>query len=137
LLQALLVLFKKVPPQGHKLLVRVCFVRWWLRLAWFTLVWRQIVATTSCQDVLRQMGMLQGFTKTSHLPLVDSADQLLTLLDKAFSDAELATISAAVSNHTLKHVRLAEVALCLVLLFISPTTRCLCRAWARLSCAWA
>jgi vesicle-fusing ATPase len=83
LLQALLVLFKKVPPQGHKLL---------------------IVATTSCQDVLRQMGMLQGFTKTTHLPLVDSADQLLTLLDKAFSETELATISAAISNHTLKHV---------------------------------
>ena len=65
--------------------------------------WAQVVATTSCQDVLRQMGMLQGFTKVSHVNLIEAADQLLPLIKPAFDEAVLATIIAAIDRRTLNH----------------------------------
>ncbi len=84
LLQALLILFKKVPPKGHKLFV---------------------IATTSSHDLLRQMGMAQGFTKISTLPMVEHFDQLEPLISTSLGDAALATVKAAVNDRTVTTVR--------------------------------
>mmetsp|Transcript_28133 Transcript_28133/g.73765 ORF Transcript_28133/g.73765 Transcript_28133/m.73765 type:complete len:379 (+) Transcript_28133:182-1318(+) len=58
-LQALLVLFKKAPPPGHKLMV---------------------VATTTQFRVMKQMGAVGVFSKVAHLNFVERSDQIHELL---------------------------------------------------------
>ncbi|CAG5130718.1 unnamed protein product [Candidula unifasciata] len=69
-LQAMLVLLKKNPPQGHKLL---------------------IIGTTSRKDVLRDFEMLPLFKTVAHVSAISTCDQLLTVLDSSevFTDKEL------------------------------------------------
>ncbi|KAL8607609.1 hypothetical protein ACOMHN_003528 [Nucella lapillus] len=69
-LQALLVLLKKAPPQGRKLLV---------------------IGTTSRKDVLADFEMLNVFSTIVHVSNISSSDQLLAVLENAdlFSKAEL------------------------------------------------
>uniref|UniRef100_A0A8D3DNI3 Vesicle-fusing ATPase n=1 Tax=Scophthalmus maximus TaxID=52904 RepID=A0A8D3DNI3_SCOMX len=55
-LQALLVLLKKPPPKGRKLL---------------------IIGTTSRKDVLQEMEMLDAFSTTIHIPNISSGEQLV------------------------------------------------------------
>uniref|UniRef100_A0A8D1PR54 Vesicle-fusing ATPase n=2 Tax=Sus scrofa TaxID=9823 RepID=A0A8D1PR54_PIG len=59
-LQALLVLLKKAPPQGRKLL---------------------IIGTTSRKDVLQEMEMLNAFSTTIHVPNIATGEQLLEALE--------------------------------------------------------
>ncbi|KAF0310706.1 Vesicle-fusing ATPase 1 [Amphibalanus amphitrite] len=58
-LQALLVLLKKEPPKGRKLLV---------------------LATSSRRDVLEQMDMLNAFTTTLRVPNISSSAEIVTVL---------------------------------------------------------
>ncbi|KAK2866702.1 hypothetical protein Q7C36_002758 [Tachysurus vachellii] len=59
-LQALLVLLKKVPPHGRKLL---------------------ILGTTSRKDVLQEMGMLDAFSTTIHIPNISRGEHLMEALE--------------------------------------------------------
>uniref|UniRef100_A0AAR2LEM7 Vesicle-fusing ATPase n=1 Tax=Pygocentrus nattereri TaxID=42514 RepID=A0AAR2LEM7_PYGNA len=59
-LQALLVLLKKAPPQGRKLL---------------------IIGTTSRKDVLQEMEMLDAFSTTIHIPNISSGEHLVEALE--------------------------------------------------------
>uniref|UniRef100_A0A3Q4HQJ1 Vesicle-fusing ATPase n=1 Tax=Neolamprologus brichardi TaxID=32507 RepID=A0A3Q4HQJ1_NEOBR len=59
-LQALLVLLKKAPPKGRKLL---------------------IIGTTSRKDVLQEMEMLDAFSTTIHIPNISTGDQLIDALE--------------------------------------------------------
>ncbi|NXX11323.1 NSF ATPase, partial [Podargus strigoides] len=59
-LQALLVLLKKAPPQGRKLL---------------------IIGTTSRKDVLQEMEMLNAFSTTIHVPNIATGEQLMEALE--------------------------------------------------------
>jgi len=61
-LQALLVLLKKLPPAGKRLL---------------------IIATTSRKEVLDQMEMLTAFTDVLHLPNLHRGDQLMTVIQQS------------------------------------------------------
>ncbi|KAF4092339.1 hypothetical protein AMELA_G00019890 [Ameiurus melas] len=78
-LQALLVLLKKAPPNGRKLL---------------------IIGTTSRKDVLQEMGMLDAFSTTIHIPNISSGDHLMEALELlgSFTDAERATIAQQVKG---------------------------------------
>nr|KAG5713627.1 hypothetical protein BaRGS_024675 [Batillaria attramentaria] len=69
-LQALLVLLKKAPPAGRKLLV---------------------IGTTSRKDVLRDMEMLNVFSTIVHVSNISSSEHLLAVLENAdlFSREEL------------------------------------------------
>jgi len=58
-LQALLVLLKKLPPKGRRLL---------------------IIATTSRREVLDQMEMIPAFTDVLHVPNLSTADHLLRVI---------------------------------------------------------
>jgi len=58
-LQALLVLFKKVPPKGRRLL---------------------ILATSSQREILDQMEMIPCFTDVLHVPNLSTADHLMTVI---------------------------------------------------------
>jgi len=58
-LQALLVLLKKVPPKGRRLL---------------------IIATTSRREVLDQMEMIPAFTDVLHVPNLSTSDHLLNVI---------------------------------------------------------
>jgi len=58
-LQALLVLLKKVPPKGRRLL---------------------IIATTSRKEVLDQMEMIPAFTDVLHVPNLSTSDHLLNVI---------------------------------------------------------
>lgn len=80
-LQALLVLLKKAPPKGRKLL---------------------IIGTTSRKDVLQEMEMLDAFSTTIHIPNISTGDQLIDALELlgSFSDKERASIA-----HQLKGKR--------------------------------
>ncbi|XP_063090042.1 vesicle-fusing ATPase-like [Cavia porcellus] len=73
-LQALLVVLKKAPPQGCKLL---------------------IIGTTSRIDVLQEMEMLNAFSTTIHVPNIATGEQLLEALELLgnFNDKEHTTIS--------------------------------------------
>ncbi|KAJ0060363.1 hypothetical protein NL108_010179, partial [Boleophthalmus pectinirostris] len=59
-LQALLVLLKKPPPKGRKLL---------------------IIGTTSCKDVLQEMGMLDAFSTTINIPNISRVEELVKALE--------------------------------------------------------
>ncbi|CAH2302801.1 vesicle-fusing ATPase isoform X1 [Pelobates cultripes] len=78
-LQALLVLLKKAPPQGRKLL---------------------IIGTTSRKDVLQEMEMLDAFSTTIHVPNICTGEQLMEALELlgSFKDNERAIISKQVKG---------------------------------------
>uniref|UniRef100_G3TBT1 Vesicle-fusing ATPase n=2 Tax=Elephantidae TaxID=9780 RepID=G3TBT1_LOXAF len=78
-LQALLVLLKKAPPQGRKLL---------------------IIGTTSRKDVLQEMEMLNAFSTTIHVPNIATGEQLLESLELLgnFKDKERTTIAQQVKG---------------------------------------
>ncbi|KAA0725215.1 Vesicle-fusing ATPase [Triplophysa tibetana] len=78
-LQALLVLFKKPPPKGRKLL---------------------ILGTTSRKDVLQEMGMLDSFSTTIHIPNISSGEHLMEALELlgGFQDKERATLAGMVKG---------------------------------------
>uniref|UniRef100_A0A7N4NNK9 Vesicle-fusing ATPase n=1 Tax=Sarcophilus harrisii TaxID=9305 RepID=A0A7N4NNK9_SARHA len=78
-LQALLVLLKKAPPQGRKLL---------------------IIGTTSRKDVLQEMEMLNAFSTTIHVPNIATGEQLMEALELLgnFKDKERATIAQQVKG---------------------------------------
>uniref|UniRef100_A0A671WT74 Vesicle-fusing ATPase n=1 Tax=Sparus aurata TaxID=8175 RepID=A0A671WT74_SPAAU len=80
-LQALLVLLKKAPPKGRKLL---------------------IIGTTSRKDVLQEMEMLDAFSTTIHIPNISTGEQLVDALELlgSFTDKERANIA-----HQLKGKR--------------------------------
>uniref|UniRef100_W5LKX0 Vesicle-fusing ATPase n=1 Tax=Astyanax mexicanus TaxID=7994 RepID=W5LKX0_ASTMX len=59
-LQALLVLLKKTPPRGRKLL---------------------ILGTTSRKDVMQEMGMLDSFSTTIHIPNISRGEHLVEALE--------------------------------------------------------
>ncbi|KAF7698310.1 vesicle-fusing ATPase isoform X2 [Silurus meridionalis] len=78
-LQALLVLLKKAPPHGRKLL---------------------IIGTTSRKDVLQEMEMLNAFSTTIHIPNINTGEHLVEALELlgSFTDAERATIARDVKG---------------------------------------
>ncbi|XP_065352960.1 vesicle-fusing ATPase 1-like [Cloeon dipterum] len=79
-LQALLVLLKKEPPKGRKLLV---------------------ICTSSRRQVLEEMEMLSAFTAVMHVPNLSTPEHLLTVLKEsnAFSQHDLANIAKNVKGH--------------------------------------
>ncbi|XP_043109251.1 N-ethylmaleimide-sensitive factor b [Puntigrus tetrazona] len=81
-LQALLVLLKKPPPPGRKLL---------------------ILGTTSRKDVLQEMGMLDSFSTTIHIPNISRGDHLMKALELlgGFQEKEAATIAEQVKGETV------------------------------------
>ncbi|XP_018424505.1 PREDICTED: vesicle-fusing ATPase [Nanorana parkeri] len=78
-LQALLVLLKKAPPQSRKLL---------------------IIGTTSRKDVLQEMEMLDAFSTTIHVPNIRSGEQLMEALELlgSFKDNERSIIAQHVKG---------------------------------------
>lgn len=96
-LQALLVLLKKKLRKGKKLL---------------------IVGTTSCKNVLQDMGMIHVFNLVLHVPGLSSLEQLIRVLEarKIFGAEELEAIRSEVGQRSLwisvkKLLVLAEVAI--------------------------
>ncbi|NXA43095.1 NSF ATPase, partial [Eudromia elegans] len=81
-LQALLVLLKKAPPQGRKLL---------------------IIGTTSRKDVLQEMEMLNAFSTTIHVPNIATGEQLMEALELLgnFKDKERSTIAQNVKGRSV------------------------------------
>nr|XP_061807558.1 vesicle-fusing ATPase-like [Nerophis lumbriciformis] len=81
-LQALLVLLKKPPPKGRKLL---------------------IIGTSSRKDVLQEMEMLNAFSTTIHVPNISSGEQLIEALERleSFQEKERAAIANAVKGQKL------------------------------------
>nr|XP_057924797.1 vesicle-fusing ATPase-like [Doryrhamphus excisus] len=81
-LQALLVLLKKPPPKGRKLL---------------------IIGTSSCKDVLKEMEMLNAFSTTIHIPNISRGEQLVEALELlgSFQEKERAVIANAVKGQHL------------------------------------
>lgn len=81
-LQALLVLLKKPPPKGRKLM---------------------IIGTTSRKDVLQEMEMLDAFSTTIHIPNICSGEELIKALEElgSFGDRELANIAKVVKGQKL------------------------------------
>ncbi|XP_054623280.1 vesicle-fusing ATPase-like isoform X2 [Dunckerocampus dactyliophorus] len=81
-LQALLVLLKKPPPKGRKLL---------------------IIGTSSCKDVLKEMEMLNAFSTTIHIPNISRGEQLVEALEllESFQEKERAIIADAVKGQHL------------------------------------
>ncbi|KAM6951246.1 vesicle-fusing ATPase [Aplochiton taeniatus] len=81
-LQALLVLLKKTPPKGRKLL---------------------IIGTTSRKDVLQEMEMLNAFSTTIHIPNISRGEQLVEALEMlgSFQDKERSEIAKAVKGQGL------------------------------------
>ncbi len=79
-LQALLVLLKKAPPKGKRLL---------------------IICTTSRREVLDQMEMLSAFTDVLHVSNLGSADHMARVLEQtdAFPQKEARNIVAKLSKH--------------------------------------
>ncbi|XP_022199434.2 vesicle-fusing ATPase 1 [Nilaparvata lugens] len=79
-LQALLVLLKKEPPRGRKLL---------------------IFCTSSRRQVLEDMEMLSAFTAVLHVPNLSKPEHLLTVLEESdvFSKKELSIIFKKISGH--------------------------------------
>lgn len=78
-LQALLVLLKKAPPQGRKLL---------------------LIGTTSRKDVLQEMEMLDAFSTTIHVPNICTGEQLMEALELlgSFRDNERSIIAQHVKG---------------------------------------
>ncbi|XP_046888162.1 vesicle-fusing ATPase-like [Hypomesus transpacificus] len=81
-LQALLVLLKKTPPKGRKLL---------------------IIGTTSRKDVLQEMEMLDAFSTTIHIPNISRGEQLVEALELlgSFQENERAAIAKEVKGKKL------------------------------------
>ncbi|XP_062330473.1 vesicle-fusing ATPase-like isoform X3 [Osmerus eperlanus] len=81
-LQALLVLLKKTPPKGRKLL---------------------IIGTTSRKDVLQEMEMLDAFSTTIHIPNISRGEQLVEALELlgSFQEKERAAIAKEVKGKKL------------------------------------
>jgi len=79
-LQALLVLLKKEPPKGRKLL---------------------ILCTSSRRQVLEDMEMLSAFTAILHVPNLSQPDHLIAVLEESdvFSKKDLSKISHKVHGH--------------------------------------
>ncbi|KAL7307115.1 hypothetical protein TKK_0000845 [Trichogramma kaykai] len=74
-LQALLVLLKKLPPRGRKLL---------------------ILCTTSRRQVLEDMELITAFSTTLHVPNLSTPDNLMAVLEQVelFSKSEMAHLHA-------------------------------------------
>uniref|UniRef100_A0A914CQU3 Vesicle-fusing ATPase n=1 Tax=Acrobeloides nanus TaxID=290746 RepID=A0A914CQU3_9BILA len=68
-LQALLVLLGKIPPENRRLLV---------------------LATTSNEHFLREVDLLNSFSNTMHVPRLNSVEQIMTVVDEtsSFTDSE-------------------------------------------------
>ena len=64
-LQALMVLLKKEPPPGKKLMV---------------------ICTSSCRDILDQMGLLSTFTSVLHVPNISQSNHLIKVLTEMAND---------------------------------------------------
>jgi len=81
-LQALLVLLKKLPPAGRKLMV---------------------IGTTSRKDVLSEMEMLSVFGATVHVSTISSPECLVSCLEglAAFDPKELDTVARMTNNKKL------------------------------------
>ncbi|XP_075236874.1 vesicle-fusing ATPase 1-like [Lycorma delicatula] len=79
-LQALLVLLKKEPPRGRKLL---------------------IFCTSSRRQVLEDMEMLSAFTAVLHVPNLSKPEHLLNVLEESdvFSKKELSSIQKQIHGH--------------------------------------
>lgn len=80
-LQALLVLLKKQPPRGKKLL---------------------ILCTTSRRQVLEDMEMLSAFTAVLHVPNLSQPEHILSVLEQesdVFSKSDLSTIYKRMKGH--------------------------------------
>ncbi|PNF26292.1 Vesicle-fusing ATPase 1 [Cryptotermes secundus] len=79
-LQALLVLLKKEPPRGRKLL---------------------ILCTSSRRQVLEDMEMLSAFTAVLHVPNISEPEHLLAVLEESdvFSKKDLSSISRKIHGH--------------------------------------
>lgn len=80
-LQALLVLLKKEPPAGRKLLV---------------------ICTSSRRQVLEDMEMLSAFTAILHVPNLSKPEHLLAVLDNSdvFSKQELQQVARHTKGKT-------------------------------------
>ncbi len=81
-LQALLVLLKKNPPKGKRLLV---------------------ICTTSRKDVLEQMEMMAAFTDVLHVSNCTKAEHIQAILaqNDAFTPAEVKNITSKLANHRI------------------------------------
>lgn len=81
-LQALLVLLKKLPPKGHKLL---------------------IIGTTSRKEVLQDFDMLPLFKVIAHVSAVSTSEQLLRVMDEAdaFTDKEVNYVKVKTASKRL------------------------------------
>ena len=81
-LQALLVLLKKVPPKGNRLL---------------------IICTTSRKEVLQDMEMLSAFTDVLHVSNLSTPAHLQQVLanTNAFNANEVKTVVAKLANHSI------------------------------------
>ncbi|CAG9799789.1 unnamed protein product [Chironomus riparius] len=79
-LQALLVLLKKQPPKGRKLLV---------------------ICTSSRRQVLEDMEVLSAFTSVLHVPNLSTPEQLLSVLEDSdvFTKQELHSISKRIKDY--------------------------------------
>lgn len=79
-LQTLLVLLKKQPPKGRKLL---------------------ILCTSSRREVLQDMEMLSAFTSTLHVPNLSAPEHLMTVLEESgvFNHAELKEIQKKIKGY--------------------------------------
>lgn len=79
-LQALLVLLKKQPPKGRKLL---------------------ILCTTSRRQVLEDMEMLSAFTSILHVPNLSSPEHLMNVIEDSdvFTKQEIHSIKKKIQNH--------------------------------------
>ncbi|XP_077594685.1 vesicle-fusing ATPase-like [Stigmatopora nigra] len=95
-LQALLVLLKKAPPKGRKLL---------------------IIGTSSRKEILKEMEMLNAFSTVVHVSNISNSEQLIEALELlgSFQEKERAAIAAAVKGQKLwigikKLIMLVEMA---------------------------
>ncbi|KAH9488107.1 hypothetical protein Btru_065387 [Bulinus truncatus] len=81
-LQAMLVLLKKNPPKGHKLL---------------------IIGTTSRRDVLQDFEMLPLFKTVCHVSAISTSEQLINVLQETddFTDVELSFIMKKTAGRRL------------------------------------
>lgn len=79
-LQTLLVLLKKQPPKGRKLL---------------------ILCTSSRRQVLEEMEMLSAFTAILHVPNLSTSNHLMKVLEDSnvFTDAELSSIKKKIHGY--------------------------------------
>lgn len=71
-LQALMVLLKKEPPPGKKLMV---------------------LCTSSCRSILQQMGLLSTFTSVLHTPNIRTSQNLVNVLNEMTTDQNRTTFT--------------------------------------------